>query len=719
MQDVFDDARLLVEIAFGADLTSSPTGWDWQEVTADVQVAGGAGIHMTRGRSNEASDAQPATCTFRLNNASGDYSQGVQAFWWPYIRRGTPVHVQVDPDGLGFRQRFSGFADSFQPMWDDSGNSAWVEVTASGSLRRISQGNAPITSAMTRSTRVDTRVVAYWPLEEGRNATEFATGLATGARMGFIGKPDLAQTSRFECTAGVVKLNDSVLRGSVTSYTGNGKVQLRFLLSVGTGGHSTDFVLASVFVSGGSVCRIDLLYITAGEGRLRLKAYSSSGSTILTSADYNFFVNGSDREYSLTITQSGADVLVGIVALDLSSTVYSFTSDTIAGRTVSRVNSVTINPNREDLDFTIGQVILMKSSDNLFEEIEALNAYASEPPSDRFPRICNESVVFYAVYDVAVWDGSSIMLLGSQGTDPLLTLVRDIEAADGGILFDGDTEGLSYRTLRSIENGAPVMTLDAAVGDLGASFTPLDDDQFNRNRVQASRDGGAGATVEDTDGPLGTDTVGIYDESVSLSIYRDERAVDEAGWRVNLGTVEGYRYPAVDLDFRRSPELAADWTRTIPGDRIDIENIAAVRAQHPDIVVPAIVVGCEEFIDQFTYTARAVLAPFQPYRVGVAAATTGDTGEYVFRLSTDGSTLASSVTSGASSLSVATPSGPLWTTAADDLPLSVSVEGIEIEVTAISGTTSPQTFTVNPATVTRNLSSGQDVDLWYPTVPGL
>ena len=49
---------------------------------------------------------------------------------------------------------------------------------------------------------------------------------------------------------------------------------------------------------------------------------------------------------------------------------------------------------------------------------------------------------------------------------------------------------------------------------------------------------------------------------------------------------------------------------------------------------------------------------------------------------------------GVASFSVATPSGPLWTTDADDFPLDVIAGGQRVSISSISGASSPQTFTV-------------------------
>jgi hypothetical protein len=87
---------------------------------------------------------------------------------------------------------------------------------------------------------------------------------------------------------------------------------------------------------------------------------------------------------------------------------------------------------------------------------------------------------------------------------------------------------------------------------------------------------------------------------------------------------------------------------------------------------------------------------------------------------TDGSTLASSATSTATSLSVATTNAtsPLWTTNSADCPFDIAVGGERITVTAVSGSSSPQTFTVTRSVngVVKAQASGADVRLWFPPI---
>jgi hypothetical protein len=103
--------------------------------------------------------------------------------------------------------------------------------------------------------------------------------------------------------------------------------------------------------------------------------------------------------------------------------------------------------------------------------------------------------------------------------------------------------------------------------------------------------------------------------------------------------------------------------------------------------------------------------------VAEAAADTGDTSEMVGRADTAGSALAAPASLGATSLSVATTVGPLWTTTADDYPLQLSVGGIEVRATACSGASSPQTMTVDALPIAR--AAAAPVALWDPRPLGL
>lgn len=74
---------------------------------------------------------------------------------------------------------------------------------------------------------------------------------------------------------------------------------------------------------------------------------------------------------------------------------------------------------------------------------------------------------------------------------------------------------------------------------------------------------------------------------------------------------------------------------------------------------------------------------------------------------------------GATSLSVATTAGTVWTTS--DTPFDAVVAGERVTVTAASGATSPQTWTVTRAVngVSKTLPVGGDVRLYQPAILAL
>lgn len=98
--------------------------------------------------------------------------------------------------------------------------------------------------------------------------------------------------------------------------------------------------------------------------------------------------------------------------------------------------------------------------------------------------------------------------------------------------------------------------------------------------------------------------------------------------------------------------------------------------------------GYTERIGAVEWSLAMNCSPAGPWQIGVYD--DPEKGRY----DTGGSALASGVTATATSLSVTVSDGTRWTTAPGDFPFAVQVGGEEMTVTAISGTGSPQTFTV-------------------------
>lgn len=718
-------AALSVAIAWGADLAAAEGTWTWTDVTEDVRQD--PGIDTALGRGDEASRSQPATCTLVLDNPDGDYSQGGQSVNWPYVRRNTPVRVTIDPDdGGGTRTVFLGFAASWTPSWDAMGAIPTVTLEAAGTLRRLGQGAPPVVSPMRRYLTETTSVVAYWPMEEGERAT-YAPAVRGGSLMGVSGEVDWASSDSFACSAELPEIKVGRLDAVVQPYTDTGESQVRFLFQLPDNGLPDGTVLAYIYTSG-TLSRFDVTYGSSFGGTLGIYVYNANQTlnyniTLDFSSVFPGGLDGRTLRYSLELTQNGANLDWRFRVLEVNGIAASWPI-TAAARTAGVVTSVVFSPENDADGLVVGHLAVQNDVTTAYEANDVLKAFSGEystSASSRLVRLCTENGLALTRYtgDGAI-AGNTVPTseyMGEQTVSPLLDLLRECEDADRTQIWDGRNAGISATTRRYREDGVVGLAIAAAEFELAGPFDPVDDDQRACNRATVKRGGGVTSTYEDSTGPLGTDRIGVYDESETVNMLVDGMALQHAGWLVHLGTAEGYRYPTLTIDLRATPWLAGDVLDLVPGSRVTVSDASDVLAAFPDLPVDLIVEGIGHSITGDGWTCSLRCSPAGPWLIGRTAAETGGTSEFMLRADTDGSTLNGARARSSTSLSVATPSGPLWSTRADDYPLTLSVGGVPVIATACSGTTSPQTFTVQPLVYDR--VSGAPVKLHDPRPLGL
>jgi hypothetical protein len=346
---------------------------------------------------------------------------------------------------------------------------------------------------------------------------------------------------------------------------------------------------------------------------------------------------------------------------------------------------------------------------------DAGTGYTGETADTRLSRLCAEQGEQITI------TGSSNITMGAQTQATFVDLLRQCEAADGGLLYDGFSPGLAYVCRSSRYNETATLTLDMAADppQVANPFAPVDDDQRNRNDWTVSRTGGSSARYVDQTGPLGVDAIGTYDSSIDLNLADDTGLLDQAGWRVHLGTFEGLRYPTLTIDLLAVPNLATEWLAVMLTGRVNVVNVTSRALQHPPDDLSLGVEGWSETLGLFTWAVTQNCSPQTPWRVGVLEDATNP-----LRLDTDGSQLAAAASTTDTSWQVATTSGPLWTTTATfpaDFPFDVGIEGERVTVTDISGTSSPQTFTVTRSVngVVAGHNPGAAMSLWQPPVLAL
>lgn len=511
------------------------------------------------------------------------------------------------------RTRFLGEVTSWPVSWEPDGSKVVTTLECSGVTRRLGQGASPVQSAIRRALSRLANSVAYWPCEDSAQATQVST-THPGARPGTVrGRPGWASYGEAVCSDPILTLADSTITLPVAAPAPTGEAQVRWLIHA-SDTLPADSVLASVYATN-SLSRIDI-HITSAGGWYAKVYGSVSGTAVLTTATMPSILGG-DYRLSLELRQVAANVEVKLVAVEAGSSSGTVVTSTATALVLGGISRVTLNPLGVDLgDTAVGHVTVEKAISTVFDVIEQLRAYAGERADTRIVRLAGDAGVTVQV----VGASGGAERVGAQRSRTLMDLLREAADADGGILAEPrDAQGLELRTLASMYGQTP--TLTASYGSL-IELAPTDDDQRSRNVVQVTRDGGATAEVRVDSGPMSTLAppagIGVYDESVTLSLAADEQARHQASWRAALGTVEDARYPQIGADLYASQwaghlDQSAALLDVDLGDRIDITDLPVWLPPGP---VSAIVQGYEESITPDSWRLTFNTTPAAPYRVG-------------------------------------------------------------------------------------------------------
>ncbi|MYY08831.1 hypothetical protein GT204_07915 [Streptomyces sp. SID4919] len=612
--------------------------------------------------------------------------------------------------------RFVGEYSDWPASWSPSGAVITVAGSASGILRRLGQGDKAIDSTLRRRVGSWGGLLAYWPMEEEAGAEQAYSPVS---RVGPLSVPG-AEWAADDTLAGSLPLPKvgRSLRGRIPAprvWTQSWHVEMVYRLSALPPSEST---LLEVVTASRVYPR---LRITVSSLNLRLYGITpgdDSSSVTLLASYLATGVAGQWSRIQMYARQEGANFLVFVRWIPIGgaadgSDSHSFTI-TVSNAALGRVTQ--INTVYQGGSFAgtmpVGHLAVF-DHDNPAAYNYADHGFLGESAGARIRRLADEEKL-----PVTVTSNAPSTAMGAQRPETLLGLLESCEAADGGILIeDRETLALRYRSREAMYSQDPALTL--SYGDLAPPLEPVDDDQAVRNDITVSRAGGSAARAVLEDGPLSVQAppagVGRYDESVELNVHTDDQTEPIAFWRLHLGTWDEARYPVVRLRLHRTPHLIRDVLAVSEGDLIRITDL-------PDWLPPGpldlLVEGYTERIGVRTWEVDLVCSPAGPWQVGTADhPVTG-------RVDTDGSRLATAATATATTLSVAVTDGPLWVTSAAkpaEFPFDVRIAGEVVTVLAVTGTASPQTWTVQRSAngIVKTLPAGADVRLATPSFTAL
>lgn len=685
--------RGVVEIAPGADLTADPSTWSWVDIADQVRFK--SGISTTVGRRDQAGSVDPSRASLTLNNRDGRFAPGNPT--GPYYGRlnlSTPIRMGVDP-GDGVHYRYHGYVNAWPKRWDRSGNDCFVPITCGGIMRQLSRRRgvrSPLFGTMSGVAPNDVVPIAYWPMEDAVNATQAASGLTGGAPMAVRGLTFAAD----DTLAGSSALPTLALGASATytlpRYTATLQWVNQWVMSVPSE-PAAETLMWQVQTT--SPARTYQLLIAPGSpSTLYLRTYASGaleseatmpldGTGGPNATEAGFY--GNKFLFGMSSSPFGSSIAVEVKMFDeqgndwlSSSSLGQIVSTTTTGNIVSGG----VQPAGAGLvGATVGHnAVYVSTSFNIATDqttnAAAMNGWAGELAHERIIRICRELGI--PLHCVA---GTSAAM-GPQARGTILDVLRDCERADLGVLYEHEF-GLGYRAISEYYNQPVALALDFDSGHVGDPPEPATDDLRYRNEWTVSRTGGSSSTVTDPDYDV---TQALLDGSTTVNVYSDTQTAQVAAWLVDRDTATEDYWTGITLRFSRTPDLIPGWTSLPFGSRMTISNPPS---QADPGNVDVVLEGWSERWDTVNWQAVINTSPASVYKVGVF----DDPG--LGRLDSGTSTLTADVDSSTTSLSVTTTdSGDLWSTTASDYPINIVVGGEVMTLTAVSGASSPQTFTV-------------------------
>lgn len=578
--------------------------------------------------------------------------------------------------------RFHGEISSLPPRWDVTNTDIYMPATASGVWARASANSNNLSgSAMYRAvTQLSGSAApnAYWPCEDLVGSTQIASGLG-GSPMILTGTPVFAAETGFACSMPIPTFGGSTWTGTPPSYAISNASTVRFLMHIPAGGTTNGAVICRFYTTG-TVHYAELTYGTGGT--LNLTGFDTAGAQLFTTGNVAFGANGDLLRVSLELLTSGSNITYNIITLQVGATVGSASGPaTLTTASIGRITKVVMNPNGTLNDATsVGHIVANGTADGFADVASALNAWNGETAAARFYRIAREEG-----YQARIWGyhGSSVAM-GNQPVATFSSILQECETADGGMIFEPrESLSLGYRPLSSIVNQSPTATAHYTSAELSAPIEPMDDMQRVTNDVTASRTSGSSSHQTLATGGLSTQAppngINPRPTSFTVNVQSDDQLDDEANWALHIGTVDELLYPVLAFKMSRSATPAAIQDLDI-GDYIKITNTTAV---FPPGDVNQIVEGFTENAGGFTWDINPVTMPESPFEVAVTDNASFD------RVDTDGSVLASALTSSGTTMPVLNPGGAAWTTAGGDVPFDIVTGGERMTVTAVGTSSRP------------------------------
>lgn len=569
--------------------------------------------------------------------------------------------------------RFVGEVASWPLRWSTDDADRYAPITATGILRRLGQGAKALDSTLRRRIPSGSPV-AYWPMEEQADAVQAYSPIA-GVFPASVSSVEWASFNTLPSSGPLPRLTGTSSLSAPVPTATPGQWQVEFVYNADDNIPISEDVELVKFLGTGVVRRWQ---ITLRNGHAGVKGYSSSNTLIVDQGigvGADVFHGWTRLRFSATDDADGSGFTWKISWQDVGGDAGGFTGTYPTG-TCGNLTMISADWPALTEGWGFGHLSVTRQvGSTLYDGSD--DAYRGESAVERMRRLATEEGLSFTRTPGALPPAA----VGFQRQDALVDLFEAAANADGGLFTEDMTRiGLHYRDRSSLYAQTPLFELSYLQPGLGPDLEPVDDDSDIVNDVTVTRDGGSSARAVLDVGSLSTqpapEGIGKYDASHTLSLAEDNQAEPTAYWKLHLGTHDGARYPHVTLMLHKP---GAEWLipyvlRMREGDKIRITDLPEW-VSHDDVEL--LVMGWSESLDLYSWELTLNCVPAGPWDTAVT-----DHPQFA-TVDTDGTVLTSAATSTATSLTVHTTAGPLWSERPDDLPYWIRSSGELMRVRSV------------------------------------
>ena len=622
------------------ELLSIVSAGVWTDITQFVRLRNPIQI-SGMGRTDWTSTLQAASMTLTLANDGRFTPKLAAGAYFPNITRNTQIRVSVNATSVtavaysGFR--FWGEVAEWPPRWSVSGRDVYVDITANGIWRRMSQLATSLGSAYQRYNSITLTGTSQprccWPMEDGTGSGQLVSvdsvASTANAVQSFVtgaGGLSLAACTDFKGSDGIPQLNAAKITATVPAGGTATNNVTRFLISVPVNGDSasgtTNWNLVEIN-SAGTIAKFEVYLNAAGTLLVQLR---NSGGTVVASGTTTTNVKGVPVLASCELTPSGGNVAFAfrIITPGAAGITESLTG-TVTTASVGAVSTIVFGRANVLMDTAVGHLSETYGAVPLMVPAAyALGGYVGEFAMDRFTRICGEMGIAAETIGTA----STTAAMGPQVDDTLTAVLQSIEDVDMGLLFESRTQfGLGYRSLTSMANQAAAATISYTAARVDGSLAPAFDDQLTRNNVTVNNWTGytqqsilTAGSMSILNPPSGIGNGYAYTRAVNAAA--DSQIAGIATWLLNVGSVDEIRFPVVTLKMVRAENagLFAAVPGLRPGDYLQLTSPPSFLTAS---TVKQLAVGYTETIrgtpKEWTLSFNCV--PESPYETGFSPGT--------------------------------------------------------------------------------------------------